>query len=178
MIVRVLPVRYLTVLSGGVFVLFALSCTYAGKKVPNAQPVPSKWHGARITWNSQTVEVSNEVDSLYWYHIGRRSVITDGREKTTGENHRAELAITPAIRDSIIRVSQEVIANAPVTEDWLTDYAGDNVSVEVFTGSTSTALRYKSVPSWLSLSPQHTILKAMTFDRFDSIPKKLVTYKY
>lgn len=135
------------------------------------------WTGVAINWNRLDVYVEPEIDSLLWYNVGRTTYRLEGRDSSFGETYRASIAISPAERDSILALASSIVTDAVQTNDWVTCYAGDNVRIKLTSGATSLSLSYGSVKDWLRLNPKHARLKAMTFDRFDSIPKELVHYQ-
>lgn len=135
------------------------------------------WAGVALNWNRLDVYVEPDVDSLIWYNVGHTIAELDGRDSSFGETYRATIPMSPAGRDSILVLASSIVADAVQTSDWVTCYAGDNVRIKLTSGATSLSLSYGSVKDWLSLNPKHSRLKAMTFDRFDSIPKERVHYQ-
>ena len=135
------------------------------------------WTGVVINWNRLDVYIEPDVDSLLWYNVGRTTYQWEGRDSSFGETYRASISISPSERDSIIELASSIVTDAAQTNDWVTCYAGDNVRIRLTSGATSLSLTYGSVKDWLRINPKHVRLKAMTFDRFDSIPKELVHYQ-
>ncbi len=143
----------------------------------NSEKKGPTWTGVAINWNRLDVYVEPDVDSLLWYNVGRTTYQLEGRDSSFGETYRASIPISPAERDSILELASSIVTDAVQTNDWVTCYAGDNVRIRLTSGATSLSLSYGSVKDWLRLNPKHARLKAMTFDRFDSIPKELIHYQ-
>lgn len=160
--------RFLLLLT--TLVLFA--CKEEG---PKEESNP-KWDGVSVKVKDAIVVASDEMDSMrysrWWFE---QDVLSDS---TVQRHEEAHIAITQGELDSLISLAQRLIEEPVLSEEGATEIVGDNVKIRLFHGNGSgkveLAVTYVSVDHWLSLSPLNMKLKAMTLDRFDSVPKRSV----
>ena len=160
--------RFLLLLAA--FVL--LACQEEGPK-EKSNP---KWDGVSVKVKDAVVVASVEMDSMkysrWWFEQDALS------DSTVQRHEQAHIAITRGELDSLISLAQRLIQEPVLSEDGATEIVGDNVKVRLFhgvgSGKVELAVSYVSVDHWLSLSPLNMKLKAMTFDRFENVPKRSI----
>jgi len=152
--------------------LVLLACREEGAK-EESNP---KWDGISVKVKDTVVVASVEMDSMRY---SREWFEQDALSDSTIQRHEeAQIAITRGELDSLISLAQRLIQEPVLSEDGATEIVGDNVKIRLFhgigSGKVELAVSYVSVDHWLSLSPLNMKLKAMTVDRFDSVPKRYV----
>ena len=149
---------------------FALLTSSCSSKVEEKQnPVEEKqeenpWHWLKIEVDKELMWIpANEDTCFYRKKLDDYEITKEGEKKR--KTFEARFVLNKQQRDSVFLLGEDAIKNFVESDDFVTCYAGQYVSInlEGYTGSISCG--YSSISDWTKVSATLSKLARMTFDK-------------
>ena len=144
------------------FLITAFSCrnNSADKK---ADTQTSDWEILKIRVDKKSFYVPSDQDTCYYYPPAD----TNELKKPIQDQRFVSIKIilSKAQRDTIISLAMDAISNPKKTDQQVSCYAGQYVTISLEQMGTSISCKYSSISDWTKVSPTLNKINSMTFDK-------------
>ncbi len=125
------------------------------------------WEMLKISVDNKTIWVPVDQDTCYFWERFDDSLFAkfhDGDLRVESK----KFLISKQFRDSLFKLAENAIKNHQETEGYVTDYAGQYVTLTLEQYNSSISCKYSSISDWTKISPTLGKISTMTFDK---VPK-------
>lgn len=151
----------------GLIILSAVfSCDNQQKKQISVVQKKQNWAFFKIEINNQLIWIPNDQDTCFY-----REKIFDANnaEKNYGKwkTEEKRFVLTKQQRDSVFLLGEDAIKNFVETNQTVSCYAGQYVTLTLDNSTNSISCKYSSISDWTKISKKLYRISELTFEKID-----------
>lgn len=123
----------------------------------------NEWDFLKIRVDKETFYVSSNQDACYYYP----PLATNEQKKSIDEQkiNSVKIVLSKAERDSLFSLATEAITSPIITNQEVTCYSGQYVTISLEKMNTTVTCNYASISDWTKISSTFKKINSMTFEK-------------